>query len=200
MVRSAHQDHGSDEMKTFNYGYLLIVAGLLISWNSSLVGKVLVSNTPPPDWCFPVFAETNHNIMIIPFVLSSLSVFFAVCIHLKTKSILENLQHQHFKNLPSKNALTFVDTQILFISVTIQVFLVNFPSLLLSFQLLSQEKWIIVRVITHFCLNDVLVCVVFPIYIILKTKKYLPRLWNDSSPIINENNDFYAENPAQVSP
>ena len=39
---------------------------------------------------------------------------------------------------------------------------------------------------------------VFPVYIILKTRRYLPRLWNVNCPLIIQNNDFYSVNMLQV--
>ena len=48
--------------------------------------------------------------------------------------------------------------------------------------------------------DDIGVAFIFPIYIIMKTKRYLPKLWDDSRQIILENNDFYSSNPTAVAP
>ena len=48
--------------------------------------------------------------------------------------------------------------------------------------------------------DDIGVAFIFPIYIIMKTKRYLPKLWDDSRQIILENNDFYSSNPNAVAP
>ena len=47
--------------------------------------------------------------------------------------------------------------------------------------------------------DDIGVGFIFPIYIILKTKRYLPKLWDDSRPIVFGNNDFFSTNPATVA-
>ena len=48
--------------------------------------------------------------------------------------------------------------------------------------------------------DDIGVGFFFPIYLIMKTKRYLPKLWDDSRQIIVENNDFFSINPAAVAP
>ena len=48
-------------------------------------------------------------------------------------------------------------------------------------------------------LIDIGVAFIFPIYIIIKTKRYLPKLWDDSQQIIGQNNDFFSINPATVA-
>ena len=48
--------------------------------------------------------------------------------------------------------------------------------------------------------DDIGLGFIFPIYIIIKTRRYLPKLWDDSSQIIGENNDFFSTNPASVAP
>ena len=48
--------------------------------------------------------------------------------------------------------------------------------------------------------NLLVLALVFPIYIILKTKRYLPKLWDDNALVIVQNNDFYAVRLNQVSP
>ena len=52
----------------------------------------------------------------------------------------------------------------------------------------------------EFFMFDIIISFVFPIYIILKTRRYLPRLWNDNSPLILQNNDFYAVRLSPISP
>ena len=196
MLLSAHQDTiGVDEMKTFNSGYLTFVTCVLLSWNSLLL-VIFVSDGSTPDWCW---SGSELTLILIPVAFSLLAVIIVVLIIIKSNRVLKNLKHQHFKNLPSKNALTFRDTLILFFSVTSQYFLINIQSFLFSFKFLSKEKSLILKVVTHFSINDMMICFVFPIYIIFKTKKYLRKLWDDSAPIIHENNDFFAENPAEVS-
>ena len=52
----------------------------------------------------------------------------------------------------------------------------------------------------QFLMEDIVIGVILPILIIFKTRKYLPRLWDDDCQIETNNNDFYAENPFQVHP
>ena len=52
----------------------------------------------------------------------------------------------------------------------------------------------------QFFMEDIVIGVVLPILIIFKTRKYLPRLWDDDCQIETNNNDFYAVNPFQVHP
>ena len=64
--------------------------------------------------------------------------------------------------------------------------------------LYDQAKMIIG--IISIIVDDIGVAFIFPIYIIMKTKRYLPKLWDDSRQIILENNDFYSSNPTAVAP
>ena len=50
------------------------------------------------------------------------------------------------------------------------------------------------------CLFNIVICFMFPVYIILKTRRYLPRLWDGEAPLILQNNDFYTVRLSQVSP
>ena len=114
----------------------------------------------------------------------------------KTRNSLRRLQDQHLKNLPSKNALTYLDTQILCFSIILyKIFSIMYVQFLDSD---SGEDFLFVFV--QFCIHDIVLSFLFPLYIILKTRRYLPRLWDDNSPIILQNNDFYAVRLSQVSP
>ena len=66
--------------------------------------------------------------------------------------------------------------------------------------ILSQEYFILCVNLFQVIVNNVVICQIFPVYVILKTRRYLPRLWSDDSPLILENNDFYAVRLSQVSP
>ena len=113
----------------------------------------------------------------------------------KTRNSLKKIQDQHLKNLPSKNALTYLDTQILCFSIIIyKIFSIMYVQFL-NFD--SGEDFLFV--IVQFCFHNIVLCFLFPLYIILKTRRYLPRLWDDNSPIILQNNDFYAVRLSQVS-
>ena len=199
MVLSAHQDSGGvDEMKVFNAGFLAVVTCLLLSWNSLLLVKMLVSEDQPFDWYSS--SATEQAITMIPLALGLLTVTAAILISMKAMSVLKDLHSQHLTKLPSKNALTFRDTQILFFTISSQYFLISVHSVLSALQIISGQQTLILKAITHFCINDVIISLVFPIYIIMKTRKYLAKLWDDSAPILKENNDFFAGNPNEVSP
>ena len=202
MVSKAHQNPGQDEMRTFNHGYIAAVTGIILSWNSILVVKFLsADDSDLPDWCCGFQIEPNQQfLMMIPTVFSVLSTVFTVLLTVRTNRILKDIQPQHLQYLPSKNALTFLDTKILFVSTIIQFLVLSVISILFYFLFISYDQFIILRAILHLIIDNVFICFVFPLYIILKTKKYFPRMWDDNSQIFQQNNDFFAENPSQISP
>ena len=117
---------------------------------------------------------------------------------IKTRDNLRKLQNQHLKNLPSRNALSYLDTQILCSSL-----IANIIFTMIIFELFideSGEDSYSIFIFVQFCVHNIGLSVLFPLYIILKTRRYLPRLWDDNSPIILQNNDFYAVRLSQVSP
>ena len=197
MVANVHQTPGS-----LKHGYLAAVTGLLLSWNSILVVKFFSSDVSNlPDWCSGLQMEHNKQfVLMIPSVFCVLGLVFTVLLTRRTYTLLKKIQPQHFQNLPSKNALTFLDTQILFVSIIVQFFVISFISILSYFLGISHDQFIFLKVILHFFIDNVFICFIFPIYIILKTKKYFPRMWNDNSQILHQNNDFFAENPSQIHP
>ena len=86
MVLSAHQDSGGDdEMKVFNAGFLAVVTCLLLSWNSLLLVKMLVSEDQPFDWCSS--SATEQAITMIPLALGLLTVTVAILISMKAMSV-----------------------------------------------------------------------------------------------------------------
>ena len=154
-----------------------------------------------PDWCCGLQSEPNQQfLVIIPTVFLVLGIIFTVLLKVRTNTILKSIQYQHLKYLPSKNALTFIDTQILFLSTVIQFLVLSVISSLFYFLFISHGQFIILKAILHFLIHNVFICFIFPLYIILKTKKYFPRMWDDNSQILKQNNDFFAENPSQVNP
>ena len=88
------------------------------------------------------------------------------------------------------------------LSVTISVTLVISSILVCIYSSghLTNYQLMIAFNIVHFLMEDILICVIQPIIIILKTKKYLPQLWDNNCQIETDNNDFYAVNPFQVYP
>ena len=106
----------------------------------------------------------------------------------------------HLRNLPAKNVLTYIDTLTLFSIVSGLHSIRFFESLLWGLDILSFDNLDLVVNITSLIFDDIGVGFIFPIYIIIKTKRYLPKLWDDSREIIGENNDFFATNSATVAP
>ena len=197
MACSAHQRPEDDDMKTFNCGYLATVAALLLSWNSLLAVKVLTTDDMAQFWC-ERFSGPTEILKMIPASFFFLAEIVIILISLRINRILESLQPEHLENLPSRNALTFRDTQILYSLLSLQfVVISSVSSLYPSSQF---QTSLLTKVVLHLCFDNVIISFLFPIYIIVKTKRYLPKLWDDSSQLIHGNNDFYAENPSQVSP
>ena len=110
------------------------------------------------------------------------------------------MPESHLRNLPAKNALTYVDTLTLFSIVSGLSFIRYIEILLWTLDILSFDNLDLVINITSIISDDIGVGFIFPIYIIIKTKRYLPKLWDDSRQIIGENNDFFSTNPATVAP
>ena len=189
-------------MRTFRHGYLAAVTGLLLSWNSILVVKFFSSDVSNlPDWCSGLEMEPNQQFLyMIPSIFCVLSLLFTVLLTCRTNTLLKTIQPQHFQNLPSKNALTFLDTQILFVSIIVQFFVISFISILSYFLGISHDQFIFLKVILHFFIDNVFICFIFPIYIILKTKKYFPRMWNDNSQLLHQNNDSLQKIPLRSIP
>ena len=117
-----------------------------------------------------------------------------------TKIYLNKLQDIHLPNLPAKNALTYIDT-LIFLSILFASFIIkSFFILLWTLYIFSFDTLNFVNTIISLIVDEVGVGFIFPLYIIMKTKRYLPRLWDDSRQIIAENNDFFSINPATVAP
>ena len=116
-------------------------------------------------------------------------------IYIRTQKYLKKIQPEHQKNLPAKNALTFLDTYILLLSLAVRFILAKLIFYLHQQEYFSFEVSLTVRIILNLCLNDVFLGLVFPLYIMLKTRRYLPKLWNDDCPHVQQNNDFFAQRP-----
>ena len=212
MVANAHNDPGEDGMKLFNIGYLAGISGILLAWNAAVLIKVLMSSDylPFTILCFkkPLVESIDplttrmRSVVFHPITIRIavviLCLVFSVIITIRTKSYLTKLQDRHLRNLPSKNALTFLDTQILFWILSASSLL---KSIVIMFQqsgFLSFDNLLIVNNIISLVWDNFGACFIFPIYIILKTKRYLPKMWDSSRQIVAENNDFYCINPATV--
>ena len=194
----------------FNIVYLAGLAGILLAWNSAIIIKVTVSDQhiPYTAACLTNSLESKRMRLeskpfyplAIVLVVLSLCVIFLIIITKRKNIYLSQLQDSHLRNLPAKNALTYIDTLILFSIIYGSKILKLFCVLLRKFDFMSFENMTIVTSIMSIIVEDIGVGFIFPIYIILKTKRYLPKLWDDSRQIIAENNDFFSTNPAAVAP
>ena len=192
----AHQD--PEDSRTSDIGYLLGVTGIGIVTNTIPVGIYLKLNY------YRVVCRGDVHVLgyyvMIPVVVLILIVISTLLISFKTHNYLRNLQPEHFKNLPSNNVLTFIDTQLMCFFLIFYFLLGLFVLYLRLFVLISRENVIFYLNLLQLVINNVVICLIFPVYVILKTRRYLPRLWSDDSPLILENNDFYAVRLSQVSP
>ena len=194
IVAVAHQD--SDLTRTSDIGYLLGVTGIGIVTNSIPFGFYLKLYFK--EICRGDVQYLGYYVMI-PTVLLILMFISTVLISFKTHKYLRNLQPENFKNLPSNNVLTFMDTQLMCFFL-ILYFMTGYLFIILRFiDILSREYFILCVNLFQVIVNNVVICLIFPVYVILKTRRYLPRLWSDDSPLILENNDFYAVRLSQVS-
>ena len=137
MVANAHKEPGEDGMKMFNIGYLAGVSGILLAWNGAIVVKVLISddNIAFTDICLnKQISSGSFYPVTIAVTVVLLCVVFSVIISLRTKSYLGKLQDRHLRNLPSKNVLTFLDTQILFFSLSLTTLIFNWSTMILIFK------------------------------------------------------------------
>jgi len=192
----AHQD--PDLTRTSDVGYLLGVTGIVIVIGSIPVGIHLKLDRSQ-EFCDGEIQKLGYYLMI-PTVVLLLIIVYTMLISLKTHNYLRNLQPEHFKNLPSNNVLTFIDTQMLCFFLILYFMIGLLFIFLRSIDILSREYLILYSNIFQLTVNNVVICLIFPVYVILKTRRYLPRLWSDDSPLILENNDFYAVRLSQVSP
>ena len=202
-VANAHHDPGPDGLKMFNIGYLAGIGGILFAWNSTILIKLTVSGQYIGFTAFclkKTLDSTTFNAVVAKTIMVLLCVVFSLIIIRRTKIYLSRLQDSHLSNLPSKNALTYIDTLILFSIVSGFFIIQSICILFWTLDILSFDVGSLVICILSIIFIDIGVGFIFPIYIIIKTKRYLPRLWNDSRQIIGQNNDFFSINPATVAP
>ena len=202
-MANAHNDPGPEGLKMFNIGYLAGIAGILLAWNSAILIKVTVSDQYIgfTAFCLKKTLESKPFYpMIIALVLFSLCVIFSLTITRRTYIYLSKLQGSQLPNLPGKNALTYVDTLILFYIISGSSILNSFCVLSWTLDFVSFDTSNLLTCLISIIVDDIGVGFMFPIYLIMKTKRYLPKLWDDSRQIIVENNDFFSINPAAVAP
>ena len=107
----AHQD--PEESRTSDIGYLLGVTGMGIVTNTIPFGIYLeLKGNFSQELCLGEVDRYGY-FLIVPIVSLILIVISTLLISFKTHNYLRNLQPEHFKNLPSNNVLTFIDTQML---------------------------------------------------------------------------------------
>ena len=98
----------------------------------------------------------------LPAVFCVLGLVFTVLLSCRTNTILKKIQPQHLLNLPSKNVLTLLDTQILFVSIIIQFFVISVIHILFHFLLISHDQFVIQKAILHLIIDNLFICFVFP--------------------------------------
>ena len=202
-VANARDEPGPEGLKMFNIGYLAGIAGLLLAWNCAILIKVTVSDKylPFTVLCTKKTLESQSFYPVtIGIAILSLCIFFSLLITKRVYTYLSELSDIHLRNLPTKNALTYIDTLILFFLLSGSFILKSLFSLFWVFDLLSFDNANLLSCLTSIIADDIGVGFLFPTYIIIKTRRYLPKLWDGSSQIIAENNDFYSTNPATVAP
>ena len=196
MVANAHQDQGPEGKKIFDAGYLIGVIGVITVITVIPILKFTLQETGIPF--FQLCLGKVLPLILIIFLV--LGFIFTVLVGLRTSKNLQKLQDCHLKNLPTNNALTYLDTQILCLLIFMYAVAKLIPYMLFTFDILSWKVSFFVMNMINFCIMDIVICLGFPIYITLKTRRYLPTLWDDDAPLIIQNNDFYAERLSQVSP
>ena len=202
-VANAHNDPGPEGLKTFNIGYLAGIAGILLAWNGAILFKVAISEqyVPSTARCLKITLGSKPFYPVtIGIVIVSLCFVFSLIIIRRTKIYLSRLQDNHLRNLPAKNVLTYIDTLILFSIISGTCLVKLFSTIIWIFDVMSYENVNRINYIITLIADDIGVAFIFSIYLIIKTKRYLPKLWDDSRQIIGENNDFFSINPATVSP
>ena len=205
MVANAHQEQEPEGKRIFDIGYLVGVVGLLVVMiplplmilyhvnGISFIQRCLDADTRHADT-----RQTDPGMLRVAVIALSLSAFtFTILISLRTRKNLRKLQEEHLKNLPSNNALTYLDTEILCFSIMAKFALVKFRNIFLATDLLSFDISLYIVNVMPFCFVFMF-SLIFPLYIILKTRRYLPSLWDDKAPLILQNNDFYAVRLSQV--
>ena len=127
MVSNARHNSDHEKMKMLNLGYLVGLSGILLVWNVNMIAFLFKSDhafPPSVSKCLGLHTEADTSLpMRIATVGFVLLAVFSVFIYIRTQQYLTNIQPEHEKNLPAKNALTFLDTYILLLSLTVRFLL-----------------------------------------------------------------------------
>ena len=204
MVANAHQMQEAEEKKLFDIVYLVGVIGIILAIAPLPFAMFLKNEQGIPfvNQCKgkDIDHDTKYVLFLIGTAFGCLFFYFTVSLGLRTKKNLRKLQDQHLVNLPSNNALTYLDTLILCLLINVAFLFRLCLPILFRLQMISSKDLFLVASIFQMIMPNIVMSFMFPVYIILKTRRYLPRLWNDNSPIIIGNNDFYASRLSQISP
>ena len=204
MVANAHQVVEPEAKKIFDIGYLVVVFGFFLVFIATLpVLQFTRDEIPFVSRCISGEEDLKNgqpNLVFITVAFVFLFFFFTIMIGVKTRRNLTTLKDDQLTNLPSNNALTYLDTELLSFLFFTYFFLQCFKYFLFKFDIISWELTLTLSNWIQLVFNLLVLALVFPIYIILKTKRYLPKLWDDNALVIVQNNDFYAVRLNQVSP
>ena len=190
----ANVQQGPEGTKITDVGYLAGVAAFLLALLPLPLLEYTVHGLPYITKCQSEeeLPTRKSIILIIGLAFCILFFIFHVLIGLRARKNLRKLKDHHFKNLPSRNALTFLDTQILCFLSNINFLLQAIIHFLVLYGALSWEVTLFIENLVQFVVSNIMISFIFPLYIMMKTRRYLPKLWDDDSPLILQNNDFYA--------
>ena len=200
MVAHAHQDQEPEGRKIFDTVYLAGVVGIISVLTFLPIIEFFFNSIPFVNRCEREVGKSNLSILY-PIVTTFWLLFliFTFILSWRTNKNLKKLRDIHLKNLPANNVLTYLDTQMLCFSFHLYFLVQLSRNIAFLFDILSWE-------VSFFLMNmiqvsfDVTISTLFPLYLSLKTRRYLRRLWDNNSPIILQNNDFYAVRMLQISP
>ena len=204
MVANAHLVQEAEGKKLFDLVYLVGVIGMILALG--LLPFVLLLKTE--EGILKIHqcrgSQQANNDQQVLFLIANafclLGFVFILPVSLRTRKNLGKLQEEHSVNLPSKNVMTYLDTQILCLLLFLSFLFRAFASILFKLDMVQWKNLFLVNNLFQLVLKNISISFLFPIYILLKTRRYLPRLWDDNSPMIVGNNDFYAVRLSQISP
>ena len=109
MVANAHHEQDPEGMKIFDRGYLVGVSIFVILLNILPPIQFSVHGIPDISYCLGEGGDQSFaTLMVIAAVLCFLIFIFLVLTSFRTQRNLNKIGSQHLKNLPAKNALTFL--------------------------------------------------------------------------------------------
>ena len=111
MVANAHNEPDPEGMKIFDRGYLVGVGIFIILLNILPLLQFWVHGIPEIEDCRgqgDPDQKSFPTLMVTAAVFGFLFFIVIVLSSIRTRRNLEKIQDQHLKNLPAKNALTFL--------------------------------------------------------------------------------------------